>query len=171
MNSPVHTWSRGLAATAAVLLLGVGAVACGGGGKPEGGGPGSSTPGSAGVKWAACMRQNGIQVEDPKPGENPKVPDGVSQVLLGKAQKECGKGAGDQQNAGSSQITVTNPKKFQELQAKLFKCQREHGWVQPKPDNGSISVSADDPALALAEKACKPISDEMRKYEKFGQDK
>ncbi|MFF4704604.1 hypothetical protein ACWC4D_23335 [Streptomyces sp. NPDC001288] len=177
MASPVHTWSRRLAAAGTVLMLGVGAVACGDGKQEANGGSRSSATGagtgsgsetdSSGVKWAGCMRENGVQVEDPKAGENPKVPDGVSQVLLDKARTKCGKGPGNQAVDGSTQIVITDQKKFEELRMKLLKCEREHGWTPPKPVNGSVSLPGDDPAFKLATKACKSITDEMKKYEKM----
>ncbi|MFJ5646143.1 hypothetical protein [Streptomyces sp. NPDC093223] len=191
MDSPARTWSRGFATAAAVTLLALASTACGGSGSQGAGGSSSTgeastaagggqntgageTSGgngggsdSSGVKYAACMRNNGVDVPDPKPGEQPRIPDGVPQNVLDKAKSKCGQG--DEGQTAGGGVKITNAEKFEALRLKFLKCEREHGYTPPNPSNGGAQLDGNDPAYKLASKACKSISDEMRKYTSLGQ--
>ena len=55
----------------AMVLCVVGLVACGGGGGSGSGGRGeSASRENAGLEFAECMRAHGVEMEDPKPGQN-----------------------------------------------------------------------------------------------------
>jgi hypothetical protein len=100
---------------------------------------GASTPASpsasmnqqdALVKWAACMRQNGVAVSDPGTTTGPLIPQGgVNTQTLQRAQQSCRsylQAAGGDQDGTDGAATLD---KFLEL----AKCMREHG-VQDFPD-------------------------------------
>ncbi|MET9670294.1 hypothetical protein ABZY19_33865 [Streptomyces sp. NPDC006475] len=188
MNSSVRTWRRGLATSAAVLLLGVGAVACGGDDKPAADdkavgstaadekaveGPGAdqntggddSATGSEGVTYAACMRRNGVDVADPEPGEQPRLPKGVAQSLLDKAEKKCGEAPGSQQQAGGGEFA--NDPRLEELTLRNQKCMRENGYEIPetKKDGMMPKAPGEDPVLDRAQKACEATTGKaLREY-------
>ncbi|AWW43189.1 hypothetical protein [Streptomyces cadmiisoli] len=196
MNSSVRAWRRGLATTAAVLLLGTGAVACGGDDKPAANessaadagsnddGAGGANAGAAddtgddgasgnsdGVKYAACMRENGVDVADPKPGEQPQVPEGVARSVLDKAEEKCGDAPGGQE-AGSGGLA--DDPKLEELSLANQKCLRENGYEVPETkegQGGAPKMPGEDPVLDRAMAACKATGDALKDYieRKMGQ--
>ncbi|MEU9704486.1 hypothetical protein [Streptomyces sp. NPDC047981] len=183
MESSVHRWRRGLVAAAAALLLGTGAVACAGNAEPtttqdtpQADGP-TETTGSGtqtdtgtaveddGVIYAACMRKNGVDVADPKPGEAPRLPEQVSESVLDKAEKECGKAPGaQQQQAGSGGLA--SDEKYQELALREQQCLRENGYVVPETTETAQmpKMPGEDPVLDRAIAACKETGDALREY-------
>jgi hypothetical protein len=181
MKSSVPAWRRGLAAAAIVLLLGTGAAACGGEDKPAANDSTSADAGTdastsqdtgaddgpsddAGVKWAACMRENGIDVADPAPGENPELPQGIAQSLLEKAEKECGELPGSQQ-AGSGGLA--DDPKLEELALANQKCLRENGYEVPSNDNDEPmkpALPGENPVFDRANAACKKTGDALQDY-------
>ncbi|WP_328913271.1 MULTISPECIES: hypothetical protein [unclassified Streptomyces] len=164
MNRSAH-WRRGLATAAVALLLATGAAACGGS-KGESAGDSGSADAATGVKYAACMREQGVEVADPKPGDVPKIPEGVAQDLLVKAAKVCGQAPGSDAGRVDDGGGLYQDPKVQALSLELQKCMRDNGWSPPKPqeENGSVSLDAGDPAYQQAKKACKTITDELDRY-------
>ncbi|MFJ4966689.1 hypothetical protein ACIP6P_30270 [Streptomyces sp. NPDC088729] len=191
MNSSVHVWRRGLAATAAVLLLGTGAVACGGDDKPaakestsvntgagagddgsrdtgasgggsEDTGTGGGSADGEGVAYAACMRANGVDVPDPAAGESPRLPKDVAQALLDKAEKECGDTPGSRM-AGSGGLS--GDPRLEALSLANQKCLRENGYEMPE-SKGEMQPSrpGENPVLDRAQKACKAAGDALSDY-------
>ncbi|MFD5099368.1 hypothetical protein [Streptomyces albidochromogenes] len=176
---PAYAWRRSLSATAAVLLLATGAAACGGEDKTAASdSPSASTGGDDGapqdtstsdqqaddgVKYAACMRKNGIDVADPAPGENPQLPEGVAQSLLKKAEKECGEPAGSQQ-AGSGGLA--GDPKLEELALADQKCLRENGYEMPEKKEGEVTpaLPGENPVFDRAKAACKKTGDALKDY-------
>ncbi|MEU6019648.1 hypothetical protein ABZ826_38570 [Streptomyces sp. NPDC047515] len=150
-------WHRGLAAGAVALVLGTTAAACGGHQDKSAGGGGSADA-ATGVKYAACMRKQGVQVEDPKPGDVPRIPEGVSQDLLNKAAKVCGQASGSAAGRAGDGGQAQDPK-VQALSLELQKCMRDNGWTAPQEQNGSASIDAGDPAYRQARKACESITE------------
>ncbi|MFC8096762.1 hypothetical protein [Streptomyces sp. NPDC057301] len=175
MNSSIHAWRRGLATAAAVLLLGAGAGACGDEKSPANGSAAGGDKDTAenrdGVAYAACMRKNGVEVADPKPGEAPELPRGVPQSVLDKAEKKCGKGAGSSDMAGSLGELADDPE-FERLSLEYNKCLRENGYELPeKKESGEGSVAVapgDDPVFQRASKACKKRAEALENYMKKG---
>ncbi|MFD7090736.1 hypothetical protein ACFV94_23475 [Streptomyces sp. NPDC059896] len=173
-----------------VVLLAVGAAACGGNSeKPpaassqEAGGTGDGATGGAsggntgadaggsgasggdsGIKYASCMRDNGVQVKDPKPGEPPRIPAGTSQSVLDKLEKVCGKLPGAMAGSGDPGLKDLgkNPD-FEALRLKYMACMRKNGYVPPKPNaDGSVRLES-SPELNAAQKACKREQDVLDK--------
>ncbi|MEU7501760.1 hypothetical protein AB0B52_32845 [Streptomyces griseofuscus] len=180
MYMSLHTSRRGLAATALALLLASGTAACGGDNKPAAGdqangqhatsqdksGPGSgSTSGDdKGVAFAACMRKNGVDVSDPQPGEQLRIPDDVAKPLLQKAEKVCGK-PGDSHPAGGGEFT--NDPKLEQLSLKNQQCLRANGYTAPDSKGAAApKLPGEDPVLDRAQAACKKTGDELADYVK-----
>ncbi|MFF6981331.1 hypothetical protein ACFZAV_27385 [Streptomyces sp. NPDC008343] len=181
MNMSLRTGRRSLAATAVALLLASGAVACSGDGKPaaddkvteqsatsqDSAAGTSADNGSSGdddgVAYAACMRKNGVDVADPKPGDPPQLPEGVAQSLLEKAEQKCGKPPGTSSQAGGGEFA--DDPKLEELSIKNMKCLRENGYEVPDSKSAQKpKLEGEDPVLDRAKKACKASGDALTEY-------
>lgn len=110
------------------------------------------------VKYAQCLREHGIDVDDPKPGQ-PGVrisfgPGGKGKME--KAQEACRKW-NPQANASPGQ-----QQKAQERQQKFAECMRENGvedFPDPKPGQ-PIKIDkklAEDPDFESAQKECQDV--------------
>ena len=162
------------AASGAAILIGVTLAACGGG--QEGAGTGSSGPNGgpdrdkleqAALKHAECMRRQGIDVPDPKPGEG-----GI--ILRGPGGRED---PGAQRRAAKEcdryLRSVPPPKLSDEQRAGMrdgalehARCMRAQGLDFPDPrfdGNGGISVELgegfdpSDPRVRRAERKCRKL--------------
>ncbi|WP_405139482.1 hypothetical protein OG589_23260 [Sphaerisporangium sp. NBC_01403] len=168
MSFTARTLRRGFAATATILVLATGTACAGSEGKPSTAAPSqagrSGDPsGADGVKFAACMRDNGVPVDDPKPGEPPQIPGGTPQSALDKAEKACGKAPAGQAQSTGADPSVKNDPDVQALRLKLDKCLRENGFEPPKPDaKGNVTMRF-TPEYEAAMKACKSVDDELGK--------
>ncbi|MFF4983961.1 hypothetical protein ACFY3O_28440 [Streptomyces sp. NPDC001046] len=189
MYMSLRTGRRSLAAVTLALLLASGTVACGGEDTPaaadkadqqpadqnaaeDQSDPGTdstdSTGGSSGdddgVAYASCMRQNGVDVPDPQPGEQPQIPDGIARSLLKKAEKACGKAPGSPQQAGGGEFA--NDPKLEQLGLANQKCLRENGYTVPEPNKDAVKPKApgEDPVFDRASAACKKTGDELSEY-------
>ncbi|MBP2708272.1 hypothetical protein JOL79_31285 [Microbispora sp. RL4-1S] len=112
------------------------------------------------VKWAGCMRQNGVSVSDPGTTTGPLIPQGgVNSQTLQRAQQAC---RSYLQAAGGGQGNVSGTAALDRF-LELAKCMRENG-VQDFPDpvldetggvtfNGKIDRKA--PHYQEAADACK----------------
>ncbi|MEU5030310.1 hypothetical protein [Streptomyces milbemycinicus] len=137
---------------------GDGKVASANGAKKGGGGSAgpSMDPQEMGVKFAQCMREHGIDMEDPEPGQGIRlsIPPGTPKGTVEKAQEACRK-YDPVQNGGGRKPDA----KAQENMRKYAKCMREEG-VENFPDpqtEGGLRVEGsimDDPDFSTAEKAC-----------------
>ena len=163
---------------AAALLLGLALAGCGSGGDESevaSASGGTATPGASAsstlsqedraVKFAQCMREHGVDVPDPKPGQKgvrfTAEPGGKHE--LESAMEACRK--------YSPQATESpgQAKKRQENARKFAACMREHGvedFPDPEPDQKGIQVDkslASDPDFEDAQKACQDILGGKRK--------
>jgi hypothetical protein len=134
--------------------------------KPSGGGAssgGASPRGAiqnAGLKFAGCMRKQGVDMPDPKQAANGltmiEPPEDADPATLKRAQKACQKhldsglpapSAGDKEQAGKGAL-------------RFARCMREHGIDMPDPTGEGIAIGPDsgidpqDPAFQGAQKAC-----------------
>ncbi|MEU1665737.1 hypothetical protein ABZ547_19400 [Streptomyces sparsogenes] len=152
-----------LALTLALSLTGCGSdggddkVASADGAKKGGGSSAPSLdPQEMGAKFAQCMREHGIDMEDPEPGQGIRlaIPPGTPKGTVEKAQEAC-REYDPVQNGGARKPDA----KAQENMRKYAKCMREQG-VESFPDpqtEGGIRVTGpvmDDPDFSKAEKAC-----------------
>ncbi|WP_370614649.1 hypothetical protein [Mumia sp. Pv 4-285] len=112
------------------------------------------------LEFAACMRENGVPMEDPKPSEDGKGPritiksekgSGPSQATVEKAMEACRKLApGD---GRPHKPTEEQLEKMREFAA----CMREHGvdMPDPKADGGPmLQRFEDDESTRKAMEAC-----------------
>ena len=151
-------------AMATMLLAGCNSNDSGNGGTPT---DTSTDPMAAQLAYAQCMRKNGVDVPDPKSGDNGMVQLGPGAGSLGgdqgtfeKAQKACAKYVEDMGGTGPAGA-LSEADKEQMLQ--FAECMREHGVNVPDPDfNGGdggvgFEIPSDPQGQAnfdAAQKAC-----------------
>ncbi|MEW2487756.1 hypothetical protein [Streptomyces sp. NPDC048411] len=114
----------------------------------------------SGVKFARCMRENGVDVEDPQPGKPMRVM-GDGSTDLNKAMQACRKYM-PQGGPGSP----NEDPKAQEQMRKYAQCMRKNG-VENFPDPGDGGMRLDnsitgDPDFKKADKACQDIIKRLR---------
>ncbi|MFE0104639.1 hypothetical protein [Streptomyces sp. NPDC059009] len=133
-----RTYGLGARAAAAPAALFIGALlltACGGGSgsaQDEAGGEKSGGK-SKELKWAECMRAEGLDVPDPKPGQMPMMRQGQDEAKVDAATKKCKK-------YNPMQVTDAEKKKFAAELTEYAKCMRKNGISeQADPDeNGTL---------------------------------
>lgn len=139
-------------------------VASGSGAQPTGTAS-SATPSLSqeemGVKFAQCLRENGVNVPDPEPGKGPQIrldpSSGVTKEDVDKAMEACREF--DPQANGSN---GSNPQ-AEENGRKYAECMRKNGvekFPDPKPGQRGILIdgeTAKDPDLQKAQEACQSI--------------
>ncbi|WP_327107911.1 hypothetical protein [Nonomuraea glycinis] len=151
----------GVTALLALALAGCGSGATGGADVASAGDvtptSGSSAAPSLGreertLKWAQCMRENGVDVPDPKAGQGIKMTMGPgSEATMDKAQQACkewkpsgGDGPGGARDG--------------ERMRTLAKCMRDNGVAEfPDPEGNTMRLDkkvADDPDFPAAQKKC-----------------
>lgn len=119
----------------------------------------SLKPGEMGVKFAQCMRQHGIPMEDPKPGGGIqlKVDKSIGKEKADKAQEAC-----REFNPMANQAPGSDPK-AEERGRKFAECMRKNGvegFKDPEPGQRGIRITgeaADDPDMKKAQEACQGI--------------
>lgn len=157
---------------AAALLVtgGLALAACGedeSSGASNGGDSREQKARDAALKWAECMRGEGIDVPDPQFGEDGKVQQtmrnqqGVSREKVEAAQEKCQehrKGAGGQAPSEEEQA------KMREEALAFAQCMRDHGVDFPDPQfeegggvmfRGRRGVDPNDPDFREAQEACR----------------
>ena len=119
----------------------------------------------AALKYARCMRENGVDMPDPKPGQGGirlSQPKGVSQSTMRTADEACRKYL---KAVKPPEMSEEQQKEFREAALANARCMREHGINLPDPTfgaNGEVSIhirrgSGIDPESAkfkAAQKAC-----------------
>ena len=151
-----------------VLPLAFGLVACGGDQKDQTVASGGSAkpssaansnapinPRDAQVKFTQCMRENGVNVPDPVPGQPARIPSaGGDQAKLEAATKKCQPIL----QSGGGLINPSDPK-VQDQLVKFAQCMRNNGVNMPDPksaDGGKMQIpsGASQDKLQAAQKAC-----------------
>ncbi|MFC5720768.1 hypothetical protein ACFP1Z_11390 [Streptomyces gamaensis] len=104
-------------------------------------------------KQRQCLREQGLKVSEPKPGENDKAMaiEGGDKETMEKAFKKCGGGAADRK--------MTQADKDKAL--KFAQCMRKNGFDMPDPkfDGGSVQQKA----MEIPEGAAKEKFDKANK--------
>lgn len=162
---------------AAPLLLALMLAGCAkdnkGNGVATAGGPASSaatpsakpsmSPQEAALKFAACMRENGVQMEDPEVDAeghvNVKIggpgQERVDRSTVEAAQKACAKYS----PFGENDTGKPDPQ-MEENARKMAQCMRDNGVENfPDPDGGRVTIDgsiAEDPDFEAAQKKCAP---------------
>jgi hypothetical protein len=137
-----------LPAVAALALAGCGA---GGGGHAA-----SSTANAqdTAVKFAQCMRQHGVDVEDPQPGQSGiriKAGKGIGDAQISAAMQACRK------YSPKGNLNPNDPK-VRDNMLKTAQCLRRHGVniADPQPGQGlRIKVRQGDTKTQQAMEACR----------------
>jgi hypothetical protein len=189
-----------LLAAAALTLLATVASGCGSSGSEDEGvaaidtdtsssadGAASTTPQQtdedpqeAALKWARCMRENGVDVPDPQfdsSGRGRVEFRAGSRAAAGnedefrKATEKCGTPFG---NAGPPQLSDEERQELQDSLLEFAQCMREHGIDMPDPKLGSGGgvfsigpgggggIDLDDPDFRKAQEACGSILQDAR---------
>ncbi|WP_067452655.1 hypothetical protein [Actinomadura macra] len=112
-----------------------------------------------GVKYAQCMRQNGIPMEDPKPGGGIqlKLDQRTKKETVDKAMQAC-----RQYNPQGDGSGKPDPAQ-QERGRKFAECMRQNGvekFADPKPGQQGIMIDgniAEDPEFKAAQEKCQEI--------------
>jgi hypothetical protein len=139
-----------------LALCVVGLVACGGGGSGSGGGRESASVEEAGLEFAACMREHGVEMEDPKPGQNIAIED--DDPTTRKALAAC-----NGKLANGQELSAEEDDEFREGWLAFSQCMREGGidLADPRfPGSGKVllgiaGIDTDSPAFKAATAECK----------------
>ncbi|MFB9904953.1 hypothetical protein [Allokutzneria oryzae] len=109
------------------------------------------------LKFAKCMRDNGVDMPDPTFGE------GGASITLGRGDADMGKldkaNKACEKYSGAKDFNPDDPK-FKEEQLKWAKCMREQGIDMPDPGAGgaaqAIPMDQDQKKMEEAFKKCSP---------------
>jgi hypothetical protein len=120
----------------AVASLALGA--CGGGGEEATAGTGDRRAEfrEAALKFAKCMREHGVDMPDPKPGEGGAITLGgpgtgpEDQAKMEAAQKACQKIL---ESVRPPQLSAEQEQKFKDQALDFARCMRKHGIDMPDP--------------------------------------
>ncbi|MFD0906030.1 hypothetical protein [Actinomadura sediminis] len=115
-------------------------------------------PEEMGVKFAQCMRENGVQMEDPKPGGGMRInAKGVDKATMEKAQEAC-REFNPMEQAGRPPSAED-----QERAREHAECMRNNGveaFPDPKPNQRGIRITAEvgeDPDFEAAQQKCQKL--------------
>jgi hypothetical protein len=139
---------------AALALCIVGLAACGGGGSGSSGGESASRE-EAGLEFAQCMREHGVQIKDPEPGRGIAVPD--RSPATRKALAACNGKLGEGQ-----ELSAEEDEELKEGALAFAQCMRSEGIDMgdptfPGPGKFLLDVAGLDtesPAFKAAQEAC-----------------
>ena len=178
-NSGTVVWRRILAMAAVTILLGLSA-GCGSGSGgdddalPDAAGASSSAPSAddetdldpddAMLKFAQCMRENGVDMPDPTPGGGIRIHgEGMSEEQMEAAHAACQKWMDmAEPEDGGRELTEEEKQSFLDMAA----CMRERGYDFPDPefDGGRVTQRVqkgegdqpgpDDPAFEQDREEC-----------------
>jgi hypothetical protein len=104
----------------------------------------------AALKFAKCMREHGVDMPDPKPGEGGRITLGgpgmgpEDQPKMEAAQKACQKIL---ESVRPPEMSAEKEQEFKEQALKFARCMREHGIDMPDPQfqgGGRMTQRMDD---------------------------
>lgn len=152
------------------LALALALTACGSGGGED---PGVASAGGArqtgaaggakpdrdemGVKFAQCMREHGVPMDDPKPGQGIQIKAKGKKETIDKAMEAC-----RDLNPMANATGAPDPQ-MQERARKHAECMRRHGveaFPDPEPGQRGIRIDAkvgEDPDFEAAQQECQKI--------------
>jgi hypothetical protein len=122
------------------------------------------------LAYAKCMREHGVDVPDPQPGQRGirlRAPEGVTPEEMEEAEGACRRHLEDIEGPD---LTEEQQKEFQEAALAHARCMREHGIDIPDPTfgedgraeirirrraDGGTGPDPDDPKWKQAEEACR----------------
>ncbi|MBB6550491.1 hypothetical protein [Nonomuraea rubra] len=120
------------------------------------GAPPSADPQEKALKFAQCMRENGVDMPDPDAGGKMTMTFGGPQEKVQAAQEAC------RQYAPSGGQQIRNDPEMAENLRKLAQCMRDNGVESyPDPEGSMMRITqeaAEDPDLKAAEQKCQKES-------------
>jgi hypothetical protein len=162
---------RGLTRGTLALVLSVALIGCGsdgggsqvasaGGGTKQAGSPTTSlNREEMGVKFAQCMRENGVDMPDPQPGKGIELRlDGsVDRATVQKAKEAC-----QQYNPQANGSGAADPQ-MAERARKFAECMRANkvaDFADPQPGQPGVRIDSkvqQDPDFPQASEKCQPV--------------
>jgi hypothetical protein len=149
-----------IALSTAALAL----AACGGGDNSNAASPEDERAEfrEAALDFAECMREHGVDMEDPKPGSGGIqliAPEGGDTAAMEKAQEACQKHL---ETARPPELSAEEQSEFRERALAHARCMREHGIDMPDPtfgEDGRVEMrmpsgARDDPGFEEAAEEC-----------------
>ncbi|MFI7129653.1 hypothetical protein ACIBQ1_28415 [Nonomuraea sp. NPDC050153] len=115
----------------------------------------SEDPQDRGLKFAQCMRENGVDVPDPEPGKGimMKFDGSVPEEKVKAAQEACKQYAPTMGGQGGQ----VDPKRAEALR-KVAQCMRDNGVESfPDPEGGGMRITGtvgEDPDFKSAQQKC-----------------
>jgi hypothetical protein len=150
-----------LALLPAAAVAAVGLAACGGGSDSDSNASADAKAQDAAISFARCMREHGVQVDDPKgPGLSFNVT-GSNPTQMEAAQKACNHFLRHAVKPPSAEQQA----KVRDNALKFARCMRQHGVDFPDPqfEGGKVTMKfggpgkkadPNDPTLQAAQRAC-----------------
>jgi hypothetical protein len=143
--------------TLTLALCVVGLVACGGGSSSSSSGGEIASREEAALEFAECMREHGVEMEDPKPGQNITIEN--NDQTTRKALAACNGKLGD----ACQELSAEEDEEFREGWLAFTQCMREEGidLADPRfPGSGKVllgiaGIDTSSPAFEAAAEACK----------------
>jgi hypothetical protein len=127
----------------------------------SGGGSSRAEMREAGVEFAQCMRENGVDMPDPEPGGGLmlRAGPGDDPAAIERAQEKCRKHLED---VRPPEMSDEQQAEFRERALAFARCMREEGIDMPDPTfegGGRVRMRAggnpEDPAFQAAEQKCR----------------
>ncbi len=154
------------AVAALAVVIALAATACGTPSKAASGQSAQDRAEEAGLKFARCMREHGVDMPDPQVGRNGRFeihaggPGDVDEATMRKADEACRKYL----KGIRRQIIPEDRTRMEDQALKFARCMRDHGIDVPDPDfskGGGIMIGGpdskidpEDPAFRRAQEAC-----------------
>lgn len=128
-------------------------------------------------EYAECMREHGINMPDPKVGENGELQldlngEGSTPEQMKAAEDACGHFLEDARQ-DAPPVDPDEVARRQDAALELAKCMREKGWDFPDPEvdeNGGIGIAVPDGAQPGTPKADQFEEDQRACHEEAGLD-
>jgi hypothetical protein len=141
----------------AVAALVAALAGCGGGGDKTPSAASTTIGSDMAVKFAQCMREHGVNVPDPKPGQPLQIQGDPNDTAKIQAAQEACKAYAPQQDNGGQQSGDD-----MDRQAKLVACLRQHGVTVEDPQPGQpLRVQGQRQNEAATEKAMQDCQREV----------
>ena len=126
-------------------------VASGNGTRVAGGASATASARPDLAKWTKCLRDNGVDVQDPEPGGAVTLP--MDSPATRQAMEKCRQYEGGER--GSTGFDPNDPAQ-QEQRRKFAKCMRDAGvdWPDPDPNQQGVTLPALTPQSREAFETC-----------------
>ena len=163
MRRPTRSTLAALPLLCALAMTGCASDDDGGGGVASAGGTSSAAPADEevdraemGLKFAQCMRENGVPMDDPEPGKGIQLKVGpeTSQETVQAAMEACREYNPQENGAGKA-----DPEREAAVR-EFAQCMRDNGveaFPDPEPGSPGIKITGDvgqDPDFQTAQESC-----------------